>query len=146
MAFFQARRGSLYAFRFCDPFDHLSCRSGQVIAAGDQLLGRGDGHNATFQLIKRYGEYVRPITKPQPGTVRAAVDGVQKTEAVDFVVDLASGTLVFQPGKTPPEGSKITAGFGFDVPARFDTDMLVISIKSFKAGDIPSIPIIEVKT
>jgi uncharacterized protein (TIGR02217 family) len=39
----------------------------------------------------------------------------------------------------------VTAGFLFDVPVRFDTDRLTASIASFQAGEIPSIPIIEVK-
>ena len=111
----------------------------------DQVLGKGDGINAAFQLVKRYGDYVRPITKAQGGSVRAAVNGVEKMETLDFVVELVTGTLIFQPGKIPPSGAVVTAGFGFDVPARFDTDRLTISIKSFKAGEIPSIPIIEVK-
>ncbi|WP_114432071.1 DUF2460 domain-containing protein [Phyllobacterium bourgognense] len=145
MTFFEARRGSLHAFRFRDPFDHLSCRSGKMVAPGDQFLGNGDGTNAAFQLVKRYGDYVRPITKALGGSVRAAVNGVEKTEALDFVVELITGKVIFQPGKIPPAGATVTAGFGFDVPARFDTDRLTISIKSFKAGEIPTIPIIEVK-
>ena len=77
--------------------------------------------------------------------MRAAVNGVENTEALDFVVELITGKIVFQPGRIPPAGATVTAGFGFDVPARFDTDRLTISIKSFKAGEIPTIPIIEVK-
>lgn len=145
MAFFEARRGSLHAFRFRDPFDHLSCGPGQTIAPGDQWLGNGDGRKAVFQLVKRYGDYVRPVTKAQADTVRTAIDGIEQVEAVDFVVELLTGTIVFQPGKVPPSGARVTAGFGFDVPARFDTDRLTISIKSFRAGEIPSIPITEVK-
>ncbi|UXN63457.1 MULTISPECIES: DUF2460 domain-containing protein [Phyllobacterium] len=123
----------------------MSCRSGATIAPGDQWLGAGDGHNAVFQLTKRYGDYARTITKAHGGTVRAAVNGVEQTEALDFVVELITGTIIFRPEKIPPAGAAVTAGFGFDVPARFDTDRLTISIKSFRAGEIPSIPIIEVK-
>ncbi|WP_027229948.1 DUF2460 domain-containing protein [Phyllobacterium sp. UNC302MFCol5.2] len=144
MTFFEARRGSLYAFRFRDPFDHLSCKSGQSVSPADQWLGHGDGVNAIFQLTKRYGEYARPITKPEPGSVRVAVNGVERSSG-DFAVDTMSGRVSFQQGKVPPAGASITAGFGFDVPARFDTDRLAISLRSFKAGEIPSIPIIEVK-
>jgi uncharacterized protein (TIGR02217 family) len=145
MTFFEARRGSLYAFRFRDPFDHLSGKPGRAITSGDQPLGPGDGGNTKFQLVKHYGLYQRKITKPEGGSVRVAVDGDEKREAVDFDIDLASGTVTFKQGKIPPAGATITAGFGFDVPVRFDTDRLTISIKSFKAGEIPTIPIIEVK-
>ncbi|MHC1549694.1 phage distal tail protein, Rcc01695 family [Phyllobacterium sp. K27] len=145
MAFFEARRGSLHAFRFRDPFDHLSCKSGQTITPADQPIGLGNGRNAVFQLVKRYGEHVRPITKVAKDSVRIAVAGVEQREAVDFVVELITGKIIFQPGRIPKLDAKVSAGFGFDVPVRFDTDRLMISLKSFSAGDIPSIPIIEVK-
>ena len=44
-----------------------------------------------------------------------------------------------------PEGSRLTAGFEFDVPVRFDSDALEISIAGFEAGDLPSIPIVEIR-
>ncbi|QND52401.1 DUF2460 domain-containing protein [Phyllobacterium sp. 628] len=143
--FFQARRGSLYAFRFRDPFDHQSCATGRLAAATDQLLGQGDGKQTTFALLKHYGDHTRPITKPQAGSVRVAVDGVEKHESVDFGTDLLTGNIAFQAGQIPSAGSVVTAGFAFDVPARFDADRLTISIKSFKVGEIPTIPIVEVK-
>lgn len=145
LGFFEARRGSLHAFRFCDPFDHQSCAAGKPIAATDQDLGAGDGTQAVFQLQKRYGDYGRTITKPVPGSVRVAVGGIEKQEPADFAVDVLTGQIMFQPGRIPPAGSIVTAGFAFDVPARFDADRLTISVKSFKAGEIPTIPIIEVK-
>ena len=36
-------------------------------------------------------------------------------------------------------------GFAFDVPVRFDTDRLPINLANFDAGEIPSIPLIEVR-
>ena len=38
----------------------------------------------------------------------------------------------------------MTAGFVFDVPARFDTDELDIDLSAFTAGAAPSIPIVEI--
>jgi len=38
----------------------------------------------------------------------------------------------------------VTAGFEFDVPVRFESDELDINLLAFEAGDIPSIPLIEV--
>ena len=43
LAFFEARRGSLHAFRFRDPFDMKSCRPGDTPTPLDQTLGTGDG-------------------------------------------------------------------------------------------------------
>jgi uncharacterized protein (TIGR02217 family) len=45
----------------------------------------------------------------------------------------------------PANGASVAAGFEFDVPARFDTDKLEISLAGFKAGQIPNIPIVEVR-
>jgi uncharacterized protein (TIGR02217 family) len=143
MAFFEARRGSLHAFRFRDPFDHLSCRTGQKFTAADQLLGLGDGRNAVFPLMKHYGGYTRPITRVE--SARVAVSGVEQREGVDFTVGLDTGKVIFRPDRVPGKDAKVSAGFCFDVPARFDTDRLTISIRSFNAGEIPSIPIVEVK-
>ena len=64
------------------------------------------------------------------------------TEGVDFVVDGATGQLTLT---VDPGAGQVTAGFEFDVPVRFDTDTIDINLAAFEAGDIPSIPIVEVR-
>lgn len=149
VAFFEARRGSFHGFRFRDPFDMKSCAPDAAPSPGDQLLGIGDGAAATFRLVKRYGEggdaYVRPILKPVPATVRVAVGGAEKDDPADFSVDHAAGLVTFAPEAVPPPGAPVTAGFEFDVPARFDTDRLAVNLSAFRAGQIPSIPIVEIE-
>ncbi len=146
IAFFEARHGRLYGFRFRDPFDYKSCRVAETPGAEDQLLGTGDGAATDFQLVKRYASggasYARDIKKPVAGSVLAALDGVVKTVGVDFTVDDATGLVSFT--SPPGAGVAVTAGFLFDTPVRFDTDELRINLAAFKAGDIPSIPLIEV--
>ncbi len=139
LAFFEARRGSLHAFRFRDPFDFSS--SSAAPSPLDQTIGVGDGTAVRFTLCKRYGDYDRPITLPVEGSVVAAVGGVA---VADFTLDALSGLVTF--AAPPAPGMAVTAGFLFDVPARFDADRLSASIASFQAGEIPSIPIVEVKT
>jgi uncharacterized protein (TIGR02217 family) len=39
----------------------------------------------------------------------------------------------------------VAAGFEFDVPVRFDTAMIQTSLASFQAGDVPSVPVVEVR-
>ncbi|MCB2099056.1 MAG: DUF2460 domain-containing protein [Parvularculaceae bacterium] len=142
-AFFEARRGRLYGFRFRDPFDHQSSAYGKAVTADDQLIGVGDGATLNFPLTKLYenggASYLRRIAKPVAGTVRVAVDGV---ETASFTADETTGTVTF--AVAPPAGAAITAGYLFDCPARFDTDALRINLAAFRAGDIPSIPLIEV--
>ena len=147
IAFFEARRGSLHGFRFRDPFDRKSCAPEEVPGSSDQLLGLGDGTRVDFQLAKRYGDgednYVRNISKPVPGTVKIAVAG-EELSPPEFVVDHDTGVVTFLSDAIPGEGQEVRAGYEFDVPARFDTERLAISLSAFKAGQIPSIPIVEI--
>ena len=142
-AFFEARRGRLYGFRFRDPFDHQSAPYGKAVTAEDQLIAAGDGASLSFPLTKLYSNggavYARRISKPVAGTVRVAVDGA---ETGAFTADETTGAVTF--AVAPPAGASITAGYVFDCPARFDADALRINIAAFRAGDIPSIPLIEV--
>jgi uncharacterized protein (TIGR02217 family) len=148
MAFFEARRGSLYAFRFRDPFDMKSCRPDAVPGRLDQALGTGDGTRASFPLVKNYGDgdeaYARPIMKPVAGTLGVAVAGVEKATPADFSFDGATGAVVFTAGAIPAEGQVVTTGYEFDVPVRFDAERIEIGLHSFKAGQIPNIPLVEV--
>jgi uncharacterized protein (TIGR02217 family) len=147
LAFFEARRGSLYSFRFRDPFDMKSCRPDASPGPLDQALGAGDGTKTGFPLVKNYGSgemaYARPIAKPVAGTLRVAVAGAE-IDPTDFSFDGTTGAVIFAAGARPAEGQAVTAGYEFDVPARFDAERIEISLHSFKAGQIPSIPIVEV--
>lgn len=149
LAFFEARRGSLHAFRFRDPFDMKSCKPNQTVSPLDQAIGVGDGSTARFVLTKNYGSgddaYRRSILKPVAATVRVAVDTVERTNPAGFTIDPETGELVFPPGGVPAAGMAITAGFEFDVPVRFDTERIEVSLTGFKAGQIPSIPLVEVQ-
>ncbi|RBI87678.1 TIGR02217 family protein [Rhodosalinus halophilus] len=147
VAFFEARRGRLHGFRWKDWSDFKSCRPSRAPSPTDQLIGDGDGETTTFRLVKRYrsGEavYERPIAKPVAGSVRLAVQGDALREGVDFEVDVTTGTVTLV--RAPSEGMQITAGFEFDVPVRFDTDTIQTGVASFRAGDLPSVPVVEVR-
>jgi len=146
--FFEERRGMLYSFRWHDRIDHKSGPPKKEIAATDQVIGTGDGATSAFQLIKRYGEvhapYTRLIQKPVSGKVMIAVDGVVLQPSQDFTVDQTTGIITVV-GAPPVEGTTITAGFEFDVPVRFAADRLDINLSAFDAGDIPSVPLVEVR-
>lgn len=149
LAFFEARRGSLHAFRFRDPFDMKSCRPDETVSMLDQAVGTGDGTSARFKLTKAYGEgsdaYLRNISLPDPATLKIGVNGVAATVSVDFYLDQQTSEVVFKPEAIPAAGATISAGYEFDVPVRFDTDRMSVSLTAFKAGQIPAIPLIEVQ-
>lgn len=148
VAFFEARRGSLHAFRFRDPFDGKSCRPGESPSATDQFIGTGDGATARYALVKTYGigndAYRRAINKPVLASLRVAVGGTTVSTPDAFSFDDATGEIVFAAGFVPGNGKTVTCGYEFDVPVRFDTARLEVSLKAFKAGQIPSIPLVEV--
>lgn len=136
-AFFEARMGRLHGFRFRDFADYKSCAPGQIHTPLDQLLGTGDGATTDFPLRKSYSGWSRRIHKPL--LARVALNGVEST---DFTLDTLNGLIQFN---TPPAaGAVITAGYEFDTPVRFDTDSLSINLAGFQAGEIPSIPLVEI--
>lgn len=149
VAFFEERRGRLYGFRFRDRLDYSSAPSNGAPTPADQVIGTGTGALASFALAKTYGAtfapYARPITKPVAGSVRLAVNGVEKLIGTHADVDAATGIVTFRAGSIPAAGASVTAGFLFDVPVRFDTDYLELDLSAFSAGVIPSIPLIEVR-
>ncbi|WP_170370663.1 DUF2460 domain-containing protein [Ruegeria arenilitoris] len=147
IAFFEARQGQMYGFRWKDWSDYKSCAATAEFDKGDQVIGQGDGVTTEFQLVKIYASggvsYVRPIVKPVLGTVKIGLDQDEAREGVDFEVDLNSGLIQFV--VPPSEGVDVTAGFEFDVPVRFDTDRIQVSVASFQAGDVPNVPVVEVR-
>lgn len=147
IAFFEARRGQLHGFRWKDWSDFKSCRPSQPVDHLDQRIGFGDGFSKAFRLTKLYAsggeDYLRPVVKPVAGTVKIAVATDPRLEGRDFTVDVTTGVVTFT--DAPDIGALVSAGFEFDVPVRFDTDRIQTSVASFKAGEIPNVPILEVR-
>ncbi len=147
IAFFEARQGMLHGFRWKDWADYKSCPASAAVSAFDQHLGNGDEQKKDFQLIKTYRSglqgTVRVIARPVVGTVRVAVGGIERKELIDWVVDSTTGIVTFH--DAPAEAAEVTAGYEFDVPVRFDTDLIQVSVASFQAGDVPRVPVIEVR-
>jgi len=144
LAFFEARHGSLIGFRFRDPFDSRSSQQSQATTPSDQILGIGNGEQTSFELIKTYSSAQqmppRRIMLPVVDTVEIALNGVPTD---DWSLDEMMGTIVFP--EPIESGVIVSTGFEFDVPVRFDTEQLVLSVATFEAGSIPSIPLKEVR-
>ena len=147
IAFFEARAGQLHGFRWKDWSDHRSCSPLATPGPLDQAIGTGDGITIVFQLQKTYvsglQSYARPIRKPVAGTVLVAVSEDPKIEGQEFTVNWETGEVTFT---LPPElGTRVSAGFEFDVPVRFDADRIQTSVASFQAGDAPEVPVVEIR-
>jgi uncharacterized protein (TIGR02217 family) len=147
MGFFEARMGQMHAFRWKDWADFKTSKAKADPVFDDVTIGFGDGVTSVFQLIKPYrsGEqtYGRPIKKPVVDTVRIGVEQDELEVGVDFEVDFTTGLVTF--AHPPDPEMEIYAGFEFDVPVRFDTDRILASVASFDAGQVPDVPVIEVR-
>lgn len=145
VAFFEARNGRLHGFRFKDWADFKSCLPSQTPGPTNQPIGTGNGSATLFQLTKRYTSgaqsWSRAMTKPVAGTVTIALNGTP--QASGWSVSTATGLVTFT--TAPAAGVAITAGFEFDVPVRFDTDVLDVTLDLERLGSITSIPLIELR-
>ena len=145
VAFFEARNGRLHGFRFKDWADYKSGLPSKAPGPQDQLIGEGDGATSVFQLVKRYSSgsqtWTRVITKPVADTVRIALDGTE--QASGWSIDTTTGVVSFD--TAPASGVVVTAGFEFDVPVRFDTDTLDVTLDIERVGSITSIPLLEIR-
>lgn len=147
IGFFEARSGQFFGFRWKDWGDYKSCLPSEDIHAGDQVIGVGDDVTTVYQLVKNYRSgdavHIREISKPVENFVAVAISGDLQVVGVDFSVDYETGEVTFF--APPADGAEVTAGFEFDVPVRFDTDRIESSVGGFSAGEIPSVPVVEVR-
>ena len=95
--------------------------------------------------MKRYASgaqsWTRAIAKPVAGSVRIALAGAEQPSG--WSVDTKTGVVTFT--AAPGSGVAITAGFEFDVPVRFDTDVLDVTLDLERLGSITSIPLLELR-
>lgn len=135
ITFFKNVKGAGYGFRFKDFTDYQ---------AENQYIGVGNGETKEFQLIKAYRVsdnivYYRKITKPVISTVRVFINDI---ESKDFNIDLTTGLITLN--TTPEIDSTIKASFEFDVPVRFENDIMEITMNSINSGNIKDITLIEI--
>ena len=143
IAFFRARRGAAKGFRFRDPTDFSSNGMTGTPGALDVSLGVGDGVRTGFDLLKRYGTgadaEVRPVTRALAASVLVSVGGVAMASGWTLV----GGRVVF--AVAPTVGADVRTGFLFDVPVRFVVDVLDVSVATWRAGEVVSVGLVEVR-
>jgi uncharacterized protein (TIGR02217 family) len=136
IAFFRARKGKAYGFRFKDWTDY---------EAAAQTIGVGDGSTTAFQLVRNYisggVSEARSIAKPVSGSVSIYLDVVQQLSG--WSIDDASGLVTFS--SAPSSGVVVTADFQFDVPVRFDTDQLSARLEDYGVNSWNDISLVEVR-
>jgi uncharacterized protein (TIGR02217 family) len=153
--FYIIMRGRQRSFRFKDFSEYTSSGWGtseltpNAITPLDQNIGTGDGTTVDFQIRKQYtvgaNTINRDITKPVDDTVRISIAGSELVlgSPSDFVVDYTTGIVTL--AVAPTNGQAVTAGYEFDVPVRFDTDILAAEFVSTFELEVPQIVLREVR-
>lgn len=139
IAFFYARRGRAFGFRFRDWSDYKV----------DSTIGMTDGFTREYQAIKVYEsgghQYQRPLTRLVAGA-QVYVGG----DPVAADIDMDTGIITLPAWPEPdsndpphvPEPIRIVGEF--DVPVRFDTDDLNVTMITRNVSSIDA-PIIEIR-
>ena len=83
---------------------------------------------------------MRTVSKPVAGTVWIYKDGAEQLSGWSVNV---TGLITFT--TAPAAGVEITADFEFDVPVRFDTDHMAVTIETFRLHRWQQIPIVELR-
>lgn len=151
--FFYVVRGKATAFRYKDWSDYQLTM---------ENIGTGDGVQTQFQITKKYTAgaetYTRTLRKivaaftppahPAAGWDDPAVefkvyvnDVLQTT---GYTVNNNTGVITFS--SAPALGHSVKVTCEFDVPVRFDTDKMDITLEAFELEVWDSIPLVEVKT
>ena len=135
IAFFRARKGKAYGFRFKDWADFTALQ--QVCVQQTNPL--------KYQLAKTYTDDagyadVRFIKKPVIGSVKIYVNNALVTEG--FNIDYTTGIIEFT---SEQKDAVVTSDFEFDVPMRFDSDDMPISLENYEVYSWGNINVIEIK-
>lgn len=134
LSFFRARLGRHRSFLFKDWADYE--------AVGETLYADPDDPTK-FQCTKRYDNYLRRLTRPRPETVVLERNGdllphEGGATPAWSVMDLGIIQFASNPGF-----STLEASFEFDIPVRFESDTMQVTIEWQDAGSIPSINLLQ---
>ena len=136
IAFFRARKGRAYGFRFKDWSDYRGT---------SEQLGIGDGNTTSFQLVKHYvsggDTHIRRITRPSSDNFILYINSIEQSSG--YSIDTSTGVITFD--SSPTIADIITADFEFDVPVRFDTDSMESSLDAHGIHSWANISLIEIR-
>ena len=138
LEFFRICKGRQIAFRYKDWSD-FKCSDEEVEIIDTKTLQLVKNYKLDTEIIEQ-----RIILKPVQNTVKIYISGQQLTQD-KFSVDYSTGIVTLQ-NALENLNTKVTADFEFDIPARFDTDYLPVTMESHGFFSLPEIPIIEIKT
>lgn len=147
--FFMLRGGMAFSFRFRDWSDYYIGMSwvGSTLThtAGGHIFDAGTGAKTVFQLAIKYSDtaatLIREITKPEVGSVKVYVAGVELVSG--WSLNYTTGVLTFS--VAPANGATVAWSGKFDLHVRFDTDIAMMALNTPAAGTWGSISLVEVR-
>lgn len=149
LSFFRARRADAYGWLFFDFSDYQ--------ATNQLIVAAATAGQATAQLVKTYsdagGSLIRTIRKPMlswttsidpapHGEFQLFKNGVEMDPG-DYSVNTVTGQITFSP--TLALNDVIRATFRFRNACRFAISSLGLALRQFDSGEVPNIPIKELK-
>ena len=144
LAFFYARNGMAYGFRFKDWTDY---QIGTSSTDTPQEIAEGDDSTTDFQIVRRYTDgtytYSRNITRPVAGTVRVFINSVEQLSG--WTVDNDTGIISFSSAPTGSPLESIGVICEFDVPVRFDSDKNDMAAQREDAFSFQEINVVELR-
>ncbi len=141
--FFYVMGGKATGFRYKDWSDYQLAR-GQI--------GVGNAVKTEFQITKTYTagalsytrnllKIVSPVAGPPAVVFEVYVDDVLLSTG--YTVDYSTGVVTFD--TAPTSGQVIEVTCEFDVPVRFDTDEMDITLEAWQLETWDDIPLVEIK-
>lgn len=132
-AFFRARRGGSFAFRFRDNSDYK---------VSNQLIAKGDGQLQQFQLVKLYEDGILPYSRKINKPVASSAEFFVKDTKIAAKVDYGSGMVSLL---EPLEKDQVLIGsFLFDVAVRFASDSFEYFYSADGSIELSQIELLEV--
>jgi hypothetical protein len=135
-----ARRTQTYAIRLAvEGGGQVKAELVSVGQSGEQSLKRietaGDRASGGLKGVGRQAELLHT------DTVKLYLDDIQ--QASGWSVDTTTGLVTFS--TAPALGVEVTADSEFDVPVRFDTDHMAVTIETYRLHAWQQIPIVELR-
>lgn len=150
--FFYARRGRAIGFRFKDWSDYRLPFWEKTPGDLDPIpvLFVTDGHTATFQIYKVYGDgagtpFNRKISKVVAGTYNLFWNATPIYSPASYLIDINTGLVTLPPVIYNTTGNEVSGFLEFDVPVRFDTDNQNLTLNGNELIKWDSIPVVGLK-
>lgn len=143
------QEGKTHGFRWQHNNDHLIGDPDDP-TNDNQFLADGDDALTQIQVFRRYTygviNYDRPIHKLEDMEYHVLIDNVELTEgggAGEYAIDIDTGVITLVTALAM--GEELQFAGKFDLPVRFNVDLLDIDHELAALGEVPDIPIIELK-